>query len=734
MVRWSWVALLGAWVTSTLTGCGFSVEGTADPAANAYTCSCECDSPAGNVSTFVASSDADAEELLATGVVTLGSSDLEMVEEASTQLVGLRFPSLGLPRGATILSAHVQFTADQTSAGPVALEVRGERSAGAPGFTTTVGNLSARTRTSAMAAWAPAAWTAGERGLSQRTPDLSAVLQELVDQGGWSPDSPVALLISGAGHRVAVAWDQAPAQAAQLIIAFQAPPIAHEINACVPPELNPNLGADGLTTAEVLADCTGRVQSTLSGLSAACGYPSACHCTVTSTETPTDWVASCNDPCVGEEVDATCSNFDPENRMTTATHAPGGIPVCITSSPLSAALFGRQSRCEVSGTGSTTAEGETLTSAANGTIDFLGSPCPGQSCEVGMRYRVRLAAVTAGNIFSSRTFEDLRGAGHSLPGLDVVLATDGTGTFAPGSTQNAARGRSGSESMGYAGTNGAPIHVSLTGGPAPACSMRGDLIGQVDPEVKRCEAAGPSANQFCSVDADCVDDAACTDEVCNCLPVESSDVTLSLSLAGALVNQPPLTSAGANQTVECSRTGGSIVTLAASTFDPDGNLAQVRWMAGSRVGPEVGQTATTQVQQALGTSTYVNRVIDALGQGDEDFTVVQVVDTTPAEISCNAPATITPPGTPRSFTSTALDVCDDTVGTEIISADCYRVNGSGKVIDTTHACRPEIANGTLTVVRSVGVGNHIRWVVRAVDASGNESTRTCEVEVVRPGG
>ncbi len=735
-MRSSRMPAMGALAAMILTGCGFSVVGTApvDAGPNAYACTCQCDTAPGDVTASVATSEGDAEELLASGATQLGSTDLELVEEAGPQLVGLRFAGIGVPRGAVILSAHLQFTADEAGAGPIALELRGEASASAAPFAATAGNLSARTRTVAVATWSPPAWAAGDRGPAQRSSDLSAVLQELVDQGAWSPDSAVVLLISGTGRRAAVAFDGNATQAPQLVVSFQAPGTEHVLSTCVPPELNPNVDGDPtLTAEEVLADCTGRVEATLRGLSAACGYPSACNCTVTATEPPTMWVATCDEPCVGEVVDATCSNFDPENMVTTATHAPGGVPVCITSSPLSAGIFGRQSACEVSGSGTFAGEDETASSAAGGLIEFRGGPCPGQSCEVGIRYQVSLAFVTFGNIFSSRTFRDLRGAGHSLPGLDAVLGVDGTGVFAPGSTQNSARGREGSDALALSGSNGAPLHISLTGGPAPACSLSGELVGAVDPELKRCEGAGPSANQFCDTDDACVDDPACTDGVCNCVQVPSADVTLSLALGGVVVNQPPTTDAGANQVVECNQAGGSRLTLAASTSDPDGNLVQVRWMAGSRVGPEVAQTATAQVQQALGTTTYVNRVIDARGQSDEDFTVVQVRDTKAPQISCNAPPTITPPQPPLSFTSSASDVCDDTVVTEIVAADCYRVNGAGKIIDTTHACRPEITGGTLTVVRSVGVGNHIRWTVRATDASGNVGSRICEVEVVRPG-
>ena len=41
----------------------------------------------------------------------------------------------------------------------------------------------------------------------QRTPDLSALLQEIVDRPGWRSGNAVALILSGAGRRTARAYD-----------------------------------------------------------------------------------------------------------------------------------------------------------------------------------------------------------------------------------------------------------------------------------------------------------------------------------------------------------------------------------------------------------------------------------------------------------------------------------------------------------------------------------------------
>ena len=51
-------------------------------------------------------------------------------------------------------------------------------------------------------------------GHEQRTPDLSAVLQEIVDQSTWVSGSALTLLVTGTGQRIAASYEAAPALAA----------------------------------------------------------------------------------------------------------------------------------------------------------------------------------------------------------------------------------------------------------------------------------------------------------------------------------------------------------------------------------------------------------------------------------------------------------------------------------------------------------------------------------------
>ncbi len=87
------------------------------------------------------SSSADDAEEKATGSVSLGSSDLELTLEASTQTVGVRFGNLGIPQGAAISTAWMQFQADETNSEVTDLVIRGEAVDDASVFSTTSQNI-----------------------------------------------------------------------------------------------------------------------------------------------------------------------------------------------------------------------------------------------------------------------------------------------------------------------------------------------------------------------------------------------------------------------------------------------------------------------------------------------------------------------------------------------------------------------------------------------------------------
>ena len=119
----------------------------------------------------------------------------------NTQMVGLRFQKVPVPAGAVITSAYVEFTGYAADSAATSLTIQGQAHDNAPVFTTATKNLSNRAKTTASAAWTSMpAWAAN--GV-YRSPDLRAVVQEIVSRAGWVQNNALVLLVTGTGNRSA---------------------------------------------------------------------------------------------------------------------------------------------------------------------------------------------------------------------------------------------------------------------------------------------------------------------------------------------------------------------------------------------------------------------------------------------------------------------------------------------------------------------------------------------------
>ena len=164
----------------------------------------------------------DAEENGA-GTVSLTSSDLELVTDGTAvQTVGVRFAGVAIPQGATVTNAYIQFVVDEAQSEATTLTLKAQAADTAATFTTAAANVSSRPRTSAAVSWTPAAWTAvGAAGADQRTPNLAALVQEVVNRPGWASGNALALIITGSGHRTAVAYNGGAGNAPLLHLEFR---------------------------------------------------------------------------------------------------------------------------------------------------------------------------------------------------------------------------------------------------------------------------------------------------------------------------------------------------------------------------------------------------------------------------------------------------------------------------------------------------------------------------------
>jgi len=164
----------------------------------------------------------DDVEQRADGSIYPDSSDLELTEDVSgVQTIGLRFVNVDIPPGATIAHARVQFKVDETTSTGTSLTIRGEATGNARAFTTNRYDVTARALTAASVGWNPPAWNSvGQAGTDQRTPELAALIQAIVDRDDWRPGQALALIVSGTGKRTAESWEGDAAGAPALVLDY----------------------------------------------------------------------------------------------------------------------------------------------------------------------------------------------------------------------------------------------------------------------------------------------------------------------------------------------------------------------------------------------------------------------------------------------------------------------------------------------------------------------------------
>jgi hypothetical protein len=194
---------------------------TATPSSTLPASSTPTPQPTGGVIDIRISGSLDDVEESDTGGMRMTSTDLELVYDGGNQEVGMRFNGAQIPPGVTITNAYMQFKVDETSSGATDLVLEGEAIDDAPAFISTMYNVSNRNRTSASVNWSPPPWTSsGAAGLDQRTPDLSMIIQEIVDRAGWVEGNSIVLIVTGSGARWAESYDGDPVGAALLHVAY----------------------------------------------------------------------------------------------------------------------------------------------------------------------------------------------------------------------------------------------------------------------------------------------------------------------------------------------------------------------------------------------------------------------------------------------------------------------------------------------------------------------------------
>ena len=161
----------------------------------------------------------DAEEN-AQGIVDLDSSGLELQgKDKASQWIGLRFEDIRLARGSKIRSAHLQLTSKAVTEAGGSMKLFVEDNANSQRFSARDRDISSRSRLAESVTWEVPAWkTEGSADKEQLSPDLTSLLQSIVNRDDWQPGQSISILLQGSGSHAISAFRAADSNAPKLIV------------------------------------------------------------------------------------------------------------------------------------------------------------------------------------------------------------------------------------------------------------------------------------------------------------------------------------------------------------------------------------------------------------------------------------------------------------------------------------------------------------------------------------
>jgi type IV pilus assembly protein PilY1 len=172
--------------------------------------------------TSISQSTDDAYEIAST--VNTTSTSLKLSETTNVVNLGLRYQDLNIPRGAVITNAYIRFSSSGFNSGATNLTFSAELTGNSTTFNNTSNNISSRTKTTSSVLWdTDNDWPVS--GESLATPNISSVIQEIVDQSTWCGGNSLNILIEGEGlsvasGRMSLAFEEGSGLSPQLVVIY----------------------------------------------------------------------------------------------------------------------------------------------------------------------------------------------------------------------------------------------------------------------------------------------------------------------------------------------------------------------------------------------------------------------------------------------------------------------------------------------------------------------------------
>ena len=144
--------------------------------------------------------------------------------QTEERMGALRFQNVGIPRGATIQSAVLNFTPAASNSDPVTFAVKAENTGDANIFTSS--NLTTRGKTAATVNWSAPEWVNDNPPVEVAGPDVTTLVQEVVGLSSWCGNNSMAFYLTPnmqpgeTGSRIAHSIDGAPGLQPTLTVTY----------------------------------------------------------------------------------------------------------------------------------------------------------------------------------------------------------------------------------------------------------------------------------------------------------------------------------------------------------------------------------------------------------------------------------------------------------------------------------------------------------------------------------
>jgi hypothetical protein len=163
----------------------------------------------------------DADERTSSNAVFVTLTQLRFGVSTANMRAGVRFDALPLAKDAPVSLARLRFVSGGANSDPLTVRIRAQAHDDAPAFTSTDADLTSRSTTTAYVDWVMPAWSPDQDDADTISPDISSVMQEVVNRSGWAFGNAIVFLIdqqAGSTQRRPHTFESDPTKAARLSV------------------------------------------------------------------------------------------------------------------------------------------------------------------------------------------------------------------------------------------------------------------------------------------------------------------------------------------------------------------------------------------------------------------------------------------------------------------------------------------------------------------------------------